>query len=324
MHDLARRFIPAADETWRLQRGGDPEARFFQRFADEGHYKGEGGTRQGIYAVTPAGKLLGSLNSLDPERVAAMLENALEEWESLPEEERLEQPDASFKPEHRWESSYPADGLVLISAKRDVSDCGDPEAERSPIWNRDYAWFSPREARGFLPPEPEAGAVWEVPESLTRRLARFHVVDNVIGQTLPFAPSEVKGSELRATVLSADEERVTLRLEGGFRGVARGPWLLGASEWQPRAEHPRGVRGDALGFAEYDRGRQRFTRFDLVVLAQRWGWTGNNGRRQDPEPGPMIVAFRLAPDTPAARIAPAFVDLYQAGWIARPGAAAGR
>jgi len=52
---LAKRFVPVTDEVWRLQRGTDPECRFFQSFADRGHYRGGGGTRQGIYVVTPGG-----------------------------------------------------------------------------------------------------------------------------------------------------------------------------------------------------------------------------------------------------------------------------
>ena len=31
-------FVPAADEVGRLQRGEDRECRFFQGFAEEGHY----------------------------------------------------------------------------------------------------------------------------------------------------------------------------------------------------------------------------------------------------------------------------------------------
>ena len=76
MIELAQRFVPAADETWRLQRGDDDECRFFQSFADQAHYRGAGGSRQGIYVVTPAGELLASGNILDPEsEVSQILEN---------------------------------------------------------------------------------------------------------------------------------------------------------------------------------------------------------------------------------------------------------
>ena len=34
MRELAQRFVPVADEVWKLQRGRDAEARFFQAFAD--------------------------------------------------------------------------------------------------------------------------------------------------------------------------------------------------------------------------------------------------------------------------------------------------
>ena len=41
--------------------------------ADAGHYQGKGGTRQGIYAATPAGELLASVNHNGADRVAAMM-----------------------------------------------------------------------------------------------------------------------------------------------------------------------------------------------------------------------------------------------------------
>jgi hypothetical protein len=37
--------------------------------ANKGHYRGEGQTRQGIYVCSPGGKLLSSINSLDPDKV---------------------------------------------------------------------------------------------------------------------------------------------------------------------------------------------------------------------------------------------------------------
>src|SRR5437016_2231892 len=86
---LIPNFIPVADEVNRLQSGRDPECRLFQKVAEQGHYGGRPGTRQGTYAATPSGILLASINSNDPARVAAMLERALAKWETLSRAERL-------------------------------------------------------------------------------------------------------------------------------------------------------------------------------------------------------------------------------------------
>ena len=81
MRELTREFVLAADEVWRLQGGkdhriyrtnggDDPECLSFQMLAARGHYGPGGGTKQGIYACTPTGKFLASINSTDPAAVA--------------------------------------------------------------------------------------------------------------------------------------------------------------------------------------------------------------------------------------------------------------
>ena len=83
--ELARRFIPAADEVGLLQRktSAGPEAEWFRTVAEQGHYGGRTvptDTRQGIYAAAPSGVLLASINHSDPRRVADMLRKALAIW----------------------------------------------------------------------------------------------------------------------------------------------------------------------------------------------------------------------------------------------------
>ena len=78
MRELAQHFVLAADEVWRLQggrdsaawreRGGsDAECIAFQDMAALGHYGPGPGSKQGIYACTPSGGFLASVNSNDPE-----------------------------------------------------------------------------------------------------------------------------------------------------------------------------------------------------------------------------------------------------------------
>jgi len=61
-------FVPAADEVWRLQRGGDEECLFFQRAVNGGKVITDNRTRQGIYVMSPSGKTLARVNSLDAEK----------------------------------------------------------------------------------------------------------------------------------------------------------------------------------------------------------------------------------------------------------------
>ena len=266
MLELAGDFVLCADEVWRLQRGEDPECLAFRAFADQGHYRGKGGTRQGIYVVGPGGRLLASVNSLDPRKVEATLRRGLEAWEALPAEDRRPAEPTEAAPTHRWEMSYPEGGLVLLTTVRDLPDDLDPAAPRAVKWNRDHAWFSAAEARGLLPERLEVGATRAVDEVVVRRLARCHLVDNVVGQTLPYSEAEVVSAELTSEVVAVDGDAVRLAFTGATHVSSEGDWHLGQNAWTPRQPWPRGMRTRLVGEAVWDAAAGRFTAFELVSL----------------------------------------------------------
>jgi hypothetical protein len=256
------------------------------------------------------------VNALDPERVLSMLDQALERWDELsPSERALPAGDVPV-PVHRWETSRPEDGLVLERIARDLPAAIDLDAEPVGAWNRDFVWFARGELEGFLPRgEAPPGTSFEVPSALVERLARFHLVDNVRGQTLPFAPEEIARCGLRAIVTSADEERLSLRFVGATRAEAAGPWLLGDNLWRPGIELPHAMETVLCGEAVWD--GTRFESFALVGLGRRAGRTENNGRHGKDESG--LVGFSFLPAThPERTPAPTFVALYGADWIELP------
>jgi hypothetical protein len=301
--ELATKFVPAADEVYRmqnLQTGTDPECRLFQKFAELGHYRQPGATRQGTYAVTPSGVLLASMNSNDPKRIADMLQRALDKWQTLSREERLlpDDPQKKVAEIKRPERYYPKDGLVLYVTSRDMPR----EAQKAqPVtgtwrelaWNQDYAWFTKGEARQFLPEKPEVGKKQDLPVPVLHRIVCAHLIDNVRGQTAPFDESQVKKARLGTEVTAVDGSVVTLRLEGEARTEAEGP-------------RRHGLDTRLLGWATSVLAMGRFVSFEMVALGTRWGGTQNNGRRGDLDEAPIGLLFTLAGDGPCERVAPAF------------------
>ena len=268
--------------------------------------------------MTPSGTLLGSVNTLNAEKVAAMLGGALERWEELPAATRAMAP-ADFAFRHRWELSYPEGGLVLECFKRDLPAAPDRGEPPGASWNRDFFWLSKAEVRGWIPDTVQAGDRLPLPDELANRFARTAAVDNVRGQTIPFAPSEVKEARLVAEVRSVEDGVAALRLEGSTFNEAEGRWLLAeSSDWRPRKEVAHGARAVLQGSARFDLAAGRFVDFELVGRALRWGHTENNGRWRDPEPGWFGMVFRLAADRPDKRVAPTFLEFYEADWIVRP------
>jgi hypothetical protein len=304
--------------VWRLQRGTDPECRFFQHFADAAHYRGKGSTRQGIYVITPGGKLLASCNSLKSEHVQDLMNKTLATWESLSPAQRLEGDAPDMNKIVRWEDSCPDDGLVLTSVNRDLPDDGQPSSPARSPWNRDHAWFSRQEARMFLPHKIEVGARVNLPDVLAQRFGQFHLVDNVKGQTLPYAPAEIRMATFVSEITAIDGDRVSITLVGQTDAESDGTWKLGPNDWTHERPYPRGIATSVLGKAIYDLAKERFEEFDMVAIGQRWGHTQNNARRKQREKSGVGFVFTLTKPGASANIAPAFIDIYNAEWIIRP------
>jgi hypothetical protein len=306
--ELAGKFIPAADEVFRLQGGTDPECRLFQKFAEKGHYGGSPGTtRQGTYVTTASGAFLGSVNSNDPKRIADLLRNGLARWQALSREERMfpGDPKEQLPAIRRAEKYYPEDGLVLYATTRDLPRPTSKDAAATlrslgglggrveEAWNQDFAWFSKAEARQFLAAKPQVGQKHEVPNAVFNRIVCAHLVDNVRGQTTPFEDGHVKKAKLTAEVTAVDGDVVTLRLEGESRTEAEG-------------QRPHGLDMRLLGKATFNMTKERFTAFEMVAAGSRWGGTQNNARRADVAEAPIGLVFTLAGDGHCDRIAPAF------------------
>ena len=276
--------------------------------AEHGHYGGSpGSTRQGIYICTAGGKFLASVNSNRAERVLATMREGLEAWKKLPATERGLPATTDIKPKHRWEDSYPASGLVLTMFARDLPESCDPAEPCEVKWNQDRVWFSQEEARRWLPDAPEVGASYAIPKELVHRLARFHLIDTVRGQTSAYRSGDIKKASIAASVTKREGELVTLSLKGNTVAESAGGFR----------DEPHAITTQILGNATYDLAASVFRSFELVALGQRRGWTRFNGRRGDEGTSPVGFVFELA-GKDSAKIAPAFVFAYNADWIKRP------
>ncbi|HIF33013.1 MAG TPA: hypothetical protein EYQ75_15315 [Planctomycetaceae bacterium] len=289
----------AADACDRMQRKScqDEDALLFRKFAGERtSTKGNRGGNQGHYAVTPSGELLASSSNTDPKALAELMKQALEKWAELPREKRLLSKAPDPKSAENWrrmEALYPEDGLALRVVAR------DQKRERWPDSNLDYAWFRKDEARAFFSAEPTKDAQHEVPSELVRRLARFHLIDNVHALNYTFFPKEaIEKARLTSTVVRVDGDLVSLSFEGESRASMVSPKKIG---YAPKL----------LGRAKYNLKDQKFVSFELVAVGLRWG-LGSCNQRHNPAPAPMGIVLTLTGDSPAERLPPAFISRY--GW----------
>jgi hypothetical protein len=307
-------FAPAADEVWRLQRDEDPECRWFRQ-AVRGAPDPVAGSMQGTYVLTPDGALLGRLNSTDPDRVLAMLTRALEAWRALPDVGRAPSSAPGLVPRHRWEDSYPADGLALERFARDVGSAPSEPPAR-PV-NRDTVWFDQRELSGFVPHRGEVGAARDVDAALIERLARFAFVDNVRGQTLPFSRAALRETRLRSEVSAIEDGVWSLRLWGETVAQTAGD-EPGQGYWRSKRPWPRSLRARVAGEAKWDPAAGRFVQFDLVAVGTRRGRTTFNGRGREEVDSEHGIGFLLRIAPTGDRVAPTFVNLYDVPWVKTP------
>ncbi len=316
---MTEKFVLATDEVWRLQGGNDfnkyraaggsdPECISFQDMAAKGHYGAGGGTKQGIYVCTPSGELLAAINSLSPKAVKEMLERGLAAWNKLPEKSRRAKP-PNWKPDHRWEWSYPEKGLVLKQTSRYLPEELIKDQQPDPRFNFDFAWFSADEAAQLIPKTPIVGQQHRVPDNLYRRLARYNLLNNAHGETGTYYADDVLG-KLMVKVLSVDDQTVRIRISGTSQATAGDSNYFGLSP-------ARRIQATLLGFADFGRVEQQFRSFELVGKGKIY--KSSNPAPDEKHTRLIGWYFTLAdPDRSVDRLFPTHLRAYDADWVKKP------
>lgn len=253
-------FVPVAVDQHLHRRLRGAEGRLFRSLVRQA---GAAGHRaQGYYAATAEGRLLAFRHTLDPGEVRKLLRDALARFRGPDAARRpAAAPFAAVSPAGRGlPLTPPRDGLVLDVTTRVLGGYDTPRTARERILHstlgRDHVWVRPDEAAHL------ARGAW--PASLTRRLARFHFVDNTRGEPPMWGDSEIValaatcgGGRIsgRVRLETGDGER---SCDAAFRGtvavrggavtdldlVARG-YFRGHGEdnaGAPRGTYPVGIR----------------------------------------------------------------------------------
>ena len=311
---LLTRFVPAADEVTHGLTVPGVEGDLFRKITAIGHPVHGSTSRQGIYAATADGDLLDSIHPIlagwEPAAIAGMLERALAKWDAIPPEGRP-RGEASGTPPPYFPPNVllPSDGVALQMFARDLprpsGGCGD---WRDRAWNIDHVWLTAEDARTFLPWWTAPGRSTGADPRIARRMARFHFLDVVRGQTLTMERQHVSRAWLKTKVLSLEAGSVRLELRGEFAGHQIGSWSVDGD--RTRGPQERGLRGRLLGRAVMERGSGRFRSFEAVLLGTRWGGTAHNGRSDDLQPNPIGFALVLSDDPMARIVTPAWVQSF--------------
>lgn len=291
-------YVAVACDDWYQRRRKDAEGQFFKQVSDQSPRGGDHtDTRQGIYLLTPAGKLLGYSNAGQaPDVMREVLRDALAEWNKLPEDQR--RPGAVQVPEPGdldggYTRKPPAGGLILNVNARALDKAKKPGAFADAVCkiggdeaSRDHLWLTKAEWKSLVPADPKPGQTFPLPPAIARRIVRFHLIDNTRGEPPFWEAQHVRKSDLKLTVEKASADRALLRLDGES--------LVSTDADPIKAE--RGYHARLLGYVGYDAKQQKIDRFDVVAVGDHWGEGAFTGGAR-PGRKPLGVAFELASGT---------------------------
>jgi hypothetical protein len=265
--------------------------------------------------MTSSGRLLeGTVKKKDG--LAAALQEVLDAYNKLPEEQRRPKSvDGEVKPQ----PAPPENGLVLTIYDRPLGrdaknqyrlpegdDFGGlrthaPHGQRSSLWLKEEEWKS------LLPTNLEKGQTHRVDSKLAKRVWLYGLVPQTLWvvEELWRADSVQEGSMMNVTIDEVTPDRVRLRVHGNV--LLASPGKL--HTWPDRKFIKDIVnRYDARleGVIEYDRKKQKITRFDLATLGDfngRW-FAGNNGWKEATPETPLALGFAFELDTTAYDLPP--------------------
>lgn len=304
---LRDHFVVAAADDWYQRRQDDPVGEFFRSVANQGPRKGQGGsTRQGRYAFTASGKLLGYNNNRDPQRILRMLRESLEEFRQLPAEERapeaVEVPALSTEDlDDRYARTPPENGAIIkvhASVLQKDKDgnyvaCGEP-GENDETYRHngfgsatDHLWMTKEEVDSLFAAARSGAEGDALPKSLAMRIARFHLVDNTRGEPPHWRRDEVRKLAIRVAPVNDGSNRAQLTGEFHFE----------------TKDGERGFVGQIEGVASRDESG-KLEQFRVLALGEHWG-EGPYTPNARPGKNPLAVAFKLGdPNNPEDRVPP--------------------
>ena len=278
---LQTRFVPVAIDQAYQRRQQDAEGRFYQKIANQGPRKVGRGTTQGLYVASGDGTFLGFTNNRGPERTLKLMREPLAKHR--PVKVAAIKPG---KPDPRYSPTPPRGGLVVRVTSKVLG--GYPETDDP--WRRIFQESIGRDNLWIRADETQALVDGRFPESLLKRVARYHLVDNTRGEPPMWSQAELR--------------RLAAQFENG---------RLRATVHLETTSGDRAYRAELLGFVTVQAGK--VTRLDLLANGEFRGhgpYTGNA-----PEGWfPFAVAFRLPDGKDVAdRIPPQGSRGWAAGYL---------
>ena len=185
---LTEDYVPVALDVFYEERREDTGGEFYRKIVKQRENLQPGRTTQGFYIATPDGELINGWNNRNAQRLKHRLKLALVGYEAGKTE---------FTPatetDPTYERSLPQ-GALVVDVRALIVDAAWQGAGsrwdkiRREAMGRDHLWITDAERQELI-----AGQ-W--PPSLTRRMARFHLIDNTRGEAPMWRSRDLREASL--------------------------------------------------------------------------------------------------------------------------------
>jgi hypothetical protein len=297
---IKQNFIAVVADDWYQRRRQDAEGEFFRKVADQGPQKGiDGSTRQGIYCLTADGKLLSFKNAgQNAEATLDSIQQALREWKKLPANRRKPgavKVEAQPATDDEYHRTMPKGAQVFEVFTRllEKTDDGYKQAEckvgKGDQPGRDHFWLTKQELADLADPNSKPGSTKKLPKFVERRIARFHLLDNVRGEPPMWDDKEVRNLEITLKCKKVDAEKIV--------------WAIEGEALMHTNRDDRGCNVKLGGEWTIDRSKKRVIAGDLVAFGEHWGESPLT-RGAPPGKTPIGIVFTLPKDEKLAEQVP--------------------
>lgn len=282
---LTNDFIPVTGDTHEIQNRRSPTQQWFLKMAEKVNPRIKNDiTAQGFYVAAADGTAYAFSNNRKPEMALGMLNKGVSQFKQSP-------PPAVTISNDEKNSTFtrPPDGSTSIL--RIFSRIPQLPADVSILNHsvgRDHIWLLRSEVREILQSATEVNKKVPLPATLTHRLVRFHLVDNVRGEPDFWKPEEISKATFELSLLKRDATKATFSLRGLFE--------------QATSDQKRGIIGLLQGEFVVDTASEKVSRFRGFAESKAWG---AGTYTPSPPPGRFILRFAiLETSDPHSKIVP--------------------
>ena len=282
---LKSEFIPFAGNTNELQvsKWESPEKTWFLSTAEKVHPGAtKGVTAQGFYIVGADGQAYTfSMHGRQHDEFMRILDDGLAKFKASPSRKVK----VDILPTKEWTTQAPKGTLAVRTITR-VTPLPEGCSDKNTSIGRDHYWIFPSDVADI---RKAKGDSFAMPTDMARRIARFHLVDNVRGEPTRWRYNDMRVLEIQMQKVDA----TTYRFEGLYK----------LTNNEGRAKSEKGIAGRLRGEIQIDASANRATSFEAFAEGYAWGDHDNTDGAPEGK-FPLKIGFRSVDDEIARTVPP--------------------